>query len=189
MGTQLPSPKRGTAAPLFGPCLLWPNGWMDQGTTWYGGRPQSRRRCVRLWPSSPRKGSQQPPPTFRPTLLWHGRPHLNTAAKHLFFKTHTKWTAKMSDLHRVSKNVPPLACYNFETHEWILIFFGGNVTDKVGNQKTLYYATSSKSCFCTTCQNAETRKSHFHSVGLCYTHNAPVCCLPERKSCHLWCVR
>jgi len=28
----------------------------------------------------------------------------------------------------------------------------------------------------------------FHSVGLCYTHNAPVRCLPERKNCHLWCV-
>ena len=44
-------------------------------------------------------------------------------------------------LHCVSKNVPPLACYNFDAHEWILIFFGRNVTDKVGNQKTLYYAT------------------------------------------------
>jgi len=35
--------------------------------------------------------------------------------------------------------------------------------------------------FCTTCQNGETRKSHFHSIGLCYTHNAPVHCVPERK--------
>jgi len=34
--------------------------------------------------------------------------------------------------------VPPLACYDFGTHEWILIFFGRNVTDKVGKQKTLY---------------------------------------------------
>jgi len=25
-------------------------------------------------------------------------------------------------LHRVSKNVPPLACYNFDAREWILIF-------------------------------------------------------------------
>jgi len=25
-------------------------------------------------------------------------------------------------LHHVSKNVPPLACYNFDTHEWIMIF-------------------------------------------------------------------
>jgi len=37
-------------------------------------------------------------------------------------------------LHRVSKNVPPLACYNFDAREWILIFFGSNVTNKVGNQ-------------------------------------------------------
>jgi len=22
-------PKRGTVPPIFGPCLLWPNGWMD----------------------------------------------------------------------------------------------------------------------------------------------------------------
>ena len=42
-----------------------------------------------------------------------------------------------------------------------LIIFGRNVTDKAGNQKTLYYATSNKMCFCTTWQNGETRKSHF----------------------------
>jgi len=82
------------------------------------------------------------------------------------------------------KNVPPLACYNVDTHEWILIFFGRIVTDKVGYQKALYYATSSNLCFCTTWQNWETRKSHFHSVGLCYAQNAPVRSLPERKSCH-----
>jgi len=34
------------------------------------------------------------------------------------------------------KNVPPLACYNFDTREWILIFFDRNATDKVRNQKT-----------------------------------------------------
>jgi len=58
------------------------------------------------------------------------------------------------------KNVPPLASYNFDAHEWILIFCDRNVTDKVGNRKTLYYATSNNLCFCTTWQNAETRKSH-----------------------------
>ena len=72
----------------------------------------------------------------------------------------------MPTLHSVSKNVPPLACYTFER---ILILFGRNVTDKVGNQKTLYYATLSNLCFCTTWQNGETQKSHFHSAGLCYT--------------------
>jgi len=30
-----------------------------------------------------------------------------------------------------------MACYNFNTHKQILIFFGRNVTDKVGNQKML----------------------------------------------------
>ena len=35
-------PKRGGAPQIFGPCLLWPNGWMDQDGTWHGGRPQPR---------------------------------------------------------------------------------------------------------------------------------------------------
>jgi len=39
--------------PIFGPCLLWPNGWMDQYATWYGGRPRPRQQCVRWGPSSP----------------------------------------------------------------------------------------------------------------------------------------
>jgi len=42
MGTQLPFPKKGTEPPIFGPSLLWPNGWIHQDTTWYGGRPQPR---------------------------------------------------------------------------------------------------------------------------------------------------
>jgi len=50
-------------------------------------------------------------------------------------------TTDVLNVDRAQKNVPPLACYNFVAHEWILIFFGTNVTDKVGNQKTLYYAT------------------------------------------------
>jgi len=50
-------------------------------------------------------------------------------------------------IHCVSKNVPPLACRNFDTSEWILIFFGRNVTDKVSSQKTLYDATSNNLAF------------------------------------------
>ena len=35
-----PSPKRGQSPlPIFGPSLLWPNCWMDQGGTWHGGGP------------------------------------------------------------------------------------------------------------------------------------------------------
>jgi len=29
IGTQLPPPPKGAQPPIFGPCLLWPNGWMD----------------------------------------------------------------------------------------------------------------------------------------------------------------
>jgi len=46
MGTQLP--QKSTAPNIFGPYLLRPNGCMDQHATWYGGRPQPTRLCVRL---------------------------------------------------------------------------------------------------------------------------------------------
>ena len=74
------------------------------------------------------------------------------------------------------KNVSLLACYNFDVHEWILTFFGRNVTDKVGNQNTLYYATSNNLCFCTTWQNAETRKSHI-SLNWIVLHTQCTCAL------------
>jgi len=46
-GTQLPFPEKGAGPPIFGPFLLWLNGCMHQDATWYGGRPQPRRLCVR----------------------------------------------------------------------------------------------------------------------------------------------
>ena len=60
--------------------------------------------------------------------------------------------------------------------------FGRNVTDKVDNQKALYYATLSNLCFGTTGQNGKTRKSSttwvhvyivvsaFHRNGKCNTN-------------------
>ena len=39
--------------------VLWPNGWMDQVATWYGGRPQSRQHCVRWGPGCPKKQHPQ----------------------------------------------------------------------------------------------------------------------------------
>ena len=35
-GDPVPHPKKGAEPPIFGPCLLWPNGWMDEYATWYG---------------------------------------------------------------------------------------------------------------------------------------------------------
>ena len=54
------SPKGG----LFGPCLLRPNGWMDEAGTWHGGRPQPRRLCVRWRPSPSTQKGAEPPPQF-----------------------------------------------------------------------------------------------------------------------------
>ena len=59
--------------PSFGPCLLWPNGWMDQDATWFGGKLLLRRRCVRWGWSSPLKGVH--PPVFGPCVLKDGWRH------------------------------------------------------------------------------------------------------------------
>jgi len=50
---------------IFGPYLLWSNGWMHQDATWYGGRTQSRRLCVDGHPAPPQKGAE-----VGPRLLW-----------------------------------------------------------------------------------------------------------------------
>jgi len=37
-GDPAPLPKKEVEPPpIFGPCLSWPNGSMDQDSTWYGG--------------------------------------------------------------------------------------------------------------------------------------------------------
>jgi len=64
-GPSSSSPKQGARhPPIFGWCLLWPNGEMDQDATWYGGKPRPRPHCVRWGPSpSPQWGTA---PNFRP---------------------------------------------------------------------------------------------------------------------------
>jgi len=51
-----PAPRHqkgdGAPSPIFGPLLVWPNGWMHQDATWYGGRPQPSGLCVRWGPCS-----------------------------------------------------------------------------------------------------------------------------------------
>jgi len=59
-----PLPKKGHRPPIFGPCLLRPNGWVDQDAIWYGGRARPRRYCVR-WDTAPSKRGHITP-TFRP---------------------------------------------------------------------------------------------------------------------------
>jgi len=45
-GDLAPLPQRGTAL-NFRTMSVAPNGWMDQNTTWYEGRPRLRRHCAR----------------------------------------------------------------------------------------------------------------------------------------------
>jgi len=64
--------------PIFGPCLLWPNGWMDEdastevdlgpGDIVLDGVPAVRERVTAA-----------PPPLFSPCLLWPRSPISATA--------------------------------------------------------------------------------------------------------------
>jgi len=63
-GLRCSLPKKEAEPPqIFGPCLLWPNGWMDQDCSWHGGRPQPRWLYVRCDgdPAPPKKGGGDPP--------------------------------------------------------------------------------------------------------------------------------
>ena len=86
MGTQHSLPKKGAEPPspqICGPRLLWPNGWMDQDATWYGGRARPKRHCVTWEPSSPSpKGSRAP--NFRPMAIVAKRSPISATAEHLF---------------------------------------------------------------------------------------------------------
>ena len=58
MGTQ-PHTLKGAEPSIFGPFLLWPNGWMHQDATWYKGRPHLRGLCATWGRSSPpQKGAE-----------------------------------------------------------------------------------------------------------------------------------
>ena len=86
METELPPPQKGGHSPQFsahvycgqtvcsvclsvcGVGVLWPNGWMDQDETWYGGRPRTRAHVVvagspsnTMWPG--------PRPTAVPSCI------------------------------------------------------------------------------------------------------------------------
>jgi len=42
--TVRPIPRgHSPVCPVFNVGILWPNGWMDQDDTWYGGRPRRHR--------------------------------------------------------------------------------------------------------------------------------------------------
>ena len=65
-----PHKRGGAPSPIIGPFVLWPNGWMHKDATWYGGRPQPRRLCVRWGPHSPApKRGWSPPKNLWPMFI------------------------------------------------------------------------------------------------------------------------
>jgi len=63
--------------------VLWPNGWMDQDATWYGGRPRPGWYCVRWGPSSPH-GKGHSSPHFLPMSIVAKRSPISATAELLF---------------------------------------------------------------------------------------------------------
>jgi len=58
-GDPAPVLEKGhNSPPRFGPCLMWPNGSIDQDATWCGGWPWLRPHCVRWGTQLPLKKAQ-----------------------------------------------------------------------------------------------------------------------------------
>jgi len=83
MVTQLPH-KKGAQPPIFGLCLLWSNGSMDQDATWYGGRRRPRLHCVSWGPIFPPPTGAQPSPNFWPMSVVAKRSLISATAELLF---------------------------------------------------------------------------------------------------------
>jgi len=58
-------------------------------------------------------------------------------------------------IHRVSKNVPPMTCYNLDIHDPITIIFGRSVTEKVRNHTMLCFPPHLSSASTLPAENPE----------------------------------
>jgi len=63
---------------LGDPCLLWPNGWMDEDATWYGSRPRPRPHSTHIVldgvPALRETGTAAPPLFSVHVYCGHGGP-------------------------------------------------------------------------------------------------------------------
>ena len=78
-----------------------------------------------------------------------------------------------------------MAAYNFDTHKWILIFLAEMLQIKKAIKRRF---TMPPQVTCASAPPGKTGKrkiTYSLSWIVLHTHNAPVRCLPERKSCHL----
>ena len=74
VGDLAPLPQKGAEPTIFGPCLLWPDGCMDQDATWHGGRSWPRPHCARWGPSCPPPKVGGAPLFLAHVYCGHGRP-------------------------------------------------------------------------------------------------------------------
>jgi len=105
-------PLKGAQPPVFSSCLLWPNAWMDEDTTWNGSRPRPRPHCVRRGPSCPRKGHNTPP-LFGPCLLWPKTSTSATAELLLILRTLNCWYGSEGQCASCWRSVKPLLRWHF----------------------------------------------------------------------------
>jgi len=73
-GDPTPPLLKGAQPPVFGPCLLWPNGWMDEDATWYGSRPWPGHIVLDGDPAPRERGTAAPPLFSTHVYCGHGRP-------------------------------------------------------------------------------------------------------------------
>ena len=76
-----PTQKGAQQPPIFSPCLLWPNGWIDQDATRYGGRLQTRLHYVRCGPSSPNGKGHSSPLLYGPLSIVAKRSPISATAE------------------------------------------------------------------------------------------------------------
>jgi len=60
-----------------------------------------------------------------------------------------------------------LTCYNLDVRGSITTIFGTHITEKVSNQKVLYFLTSPNLCFCTTCMGNSKPENCLFSLKRC----------------------
>jgi len=77
------SPLKKGYIPIFGPCLLWPNGRTDRDTTWCEGRPRLRPQslCYMRIQLRPQTGTA---PNFWPISIVAKRSPVSATVEHLF---------------------------------------------------------------------------------------------------------
>ena len=80
-----------------------------------------------------------------------------------------RWLSSTNYVHRVSKNVPP--------NEWILIFFGRNVTDKVMQLKDALFVPPQVTCASALPGKMGEHENHIFTQLDCVTHSIHLCAI------------